>query len=79
MTLLTADPMVRRVHSGETSRGSACRSSPPLGAEWALVSEGVQTMRTLLEVTSDGDIVEDGETYALFAFDPESLGEGPIE
>jgi len=39
----------------------------------------VQTVRTLLEVTSDGDVVDDGETYALFAFDPEALGEGPIE
>ena len=36
--------------------------------------EGVQTMRMLLEITSDGDITDDGETYALFAFDPEGTG-----
>ena len=36
-------------------------------------------MRVMLEVTSDGDIVDDGVTYTLFDFDPESLGDDPIE
>ena len=36
-------------------------------------------MRKLLEITSDGDIIDDGEIYALFPFDPESLGDNPIE
>ena len=36
-------------------------------------------MQRLLEITSDGDIVEDGEIYSLFHFDPESLGDDPIE
>lgn len=37
-------------------------------------------MRELLEITSDGDIIgDDGEVYTLFAFDPEALGEEPLE
>jgi hypothetical protein len=36
-------------------------------------------MQTLLEITSDGDIVDDGETYALFSCDPEALSDDPIE
>jgi hypothetical protein len=36
-------------------------------------------MRMLLEITSDGDITDDGETYALFDFDPEALSNDPIE
>jgi len=36
-------------------------------------------MRLLYEITSDGDIVDDGETYALFSFDPEALSSDPIE
>ena len=36
-------------------------------------------MRALSEITSDGDIMDDGETYALFDFDPESLGDDPVE
>ena len=36
-------------------------------------------MRLLFEITSDGDIIDDGEIYALFHFDPESLGDDPIE
>ena len=36
-------------------------------------------MRVMLEVTSDGDIVHDGGTYPLFDFDPESLGDDPME
>jgi hypothetical protein len=36
-------------------------------------------MSVMFEITSDGDIVEDGETYALFPFDPESLGDDPFE
>ena len=40
---------------------------------------GEATMRKLLEITSDGDIIDDGEIYALFPFDPESLGDNPID
>ena len=36
-------------------------------------------MRRLHEITSDGDIVDDGEIYALFDFDPEALSSYPIE
>jgi hypothetical protein len=37
-------------------------------------------MRTLLEITDDGDIVdENGESHSLFPCDPESLGNDPIE
>ena len=30
--------------------------------------EGEATMRRLLEITPDGDIIDDGEIYALFPF-----------
>ena len=36
-------------------------------------------MRVVCEITSDGDIVDDGVTYAQFDFDPESLGDDLIE
>lgn len=36
-------------------------------------------MRALFEITPDGDIIDDGEIYALFRFDPEALVEDPIE
>jgi hypothetical protein len=36
-------------------------------------------MRTTLEITSEGDIIDDCVTYALFEFDPESLGDDPLE
>ena len=36
-------------------------------------------MQRLLEITSDGDIIDDGEIYALFDFDPEALSSDPIE
>jgi len=36
-------------------------------------------MPLLFEITSEGDIIEDGEIYALFHFDPEALGDDPIE
>ena len=36
-------------------------------------------MRVMSEITSDGDIFEDGEIYALFDFDPEALSNDPIE
>jgi hypothetical protein len=48
-------------------------------AEWARGAESEVSMQTLLEITSDGDIIDDGETYTLFAYDPESLGDDPIE
>jgi hypothetical protein len=37
-------------------------------------------MRMLHEITSDGDIIDDnGEAHSLFAFDPEALGDDPVE
>jgi hypothetical protein len=37
-------------------------------------------MRTLLEITPDGDIIdENGESRSLFQYDPESLGDDPVE
>jgi hypothetical protein len=36
-------------------------------------------MRVMFEITSEGDIIDDGVTYALFEFDPESLGDDPLE
>jgi hypothetical protein len=39
-------------------------------------------MRRLLEITSDEDIIDDGEIYVLpddrFDFDPEEFGNAPI-
>ena len=36
-------------------------------------------MQRLFEITSDGDIIDDGEVYSLYSFDPESLGDEPSE
>ena len=36
-------------------------------------------MRLLFEITSDGDIIDDGEMYALYHFDPEALSDDPVE
>ena len=36
-------------------------------------------MRPMSEVTSDGDIIEDGEIYALFDFDLEALSIDPLD
>jgi hypothetical protein len=36
-------------------------------------------MRRLLEITPDGDVIDDGEIYALVPFDPESLSDYPFE
>ena len=36
-------------------------------------------MWRLLEITSDGDIIDDGEIHVLFDFDPEAVGNDPIE
>ena len=36
-------------------------------------------MRLLFEITSDGDIIDDGEIYSLFNFDPEALSSEVIE
>jgi hypothetical protein len=49
-------------------------------ARWAPIAKGERTMRGLDEITQDGDIIsDDGEVYSLFTYDPESLGEEPIE
>jgi hypothetical protein len=44
-----------------------------------MIHEGPAFMRRLLEITSDGDIIDDGEIYALFEFDPEALSVDPVE
>ena len=37
-------------------------------------------MLGLSEITLDGDIIgDDGEVYTLFSYDPEALGEEPLE
>ena len=37
-------------------------------------------MPGLLEITPDGEIIgDDGEAYSLFSFDPESLGDEPLD
>ena len=36
-------------------------------------------MRTLWEITPDGELVDDGEIQPLFPFDPEAVHEDPIE
>jgi hypothetical protein len=36
-------------------------------------------MRMLLEITSDGGIIDDGEIYDLFDFDPEAVSNDPLE
>jgi hypothetical protein len=36
-------------------------------------------MHLLVGITSEGDIIEDGEIYALYHFDPEALSDDPIE
>ena len=33
----------------------------------------------MFEITSEGDLIDDGEIYALFSFDPEALSNDPIE
>ena len=33
----------------------------------------------MFEITSEGDLIDDGEIYALFSFDPEALSTDPIE
>jgi hypothetical protein len=36
-------------------------------------------MRPMSEITSDGDIIEDGEIHPLFDFDPEALSDDPLD
>ena len=36
-------------------------------------------MSVMFEITSDGDLIDDGEIYALFSLDPEALSNDPIE
>ena len=37
-------------------------------------------MRMMLDLTDEGDLIdENGERHPLFHFDPESLGNDPIE
>jgi hypothetical protein len=40
---------------------------------------GEATMQLLFEITSDAEIIVDGEVYALFDFDPEALSNDPVE
>jgi hypothetical protein len=53
---------------------------PVARSRWAPGAKGEHTMRGLLEITADGDIIsDDGEVHTLFSFDPESLGDEPLE
>jgi len=36
-------------------------------------------MLVVFEITSDGDIMDDGEIHALYDFDPEALSYDPVE
>ena len=36
-------------------------------------------MRLLFEITSEGEIIDDGNIYPLYHFDPEALSDEPIE
>ena len=37
-------------------------------------------MRIMLDLTDEGDVIdENGVSHPLFSFDPESLGDDPIE
>jgi hypothetical protein len=60
------------------SRVSAHKSNPPLAPSRRAPRKEV-AMRVMLEITSEGDIIDDGVTYALFELDPESLGDDPLE
>ena len=60
-------------------RGAAANESGPPRAKQARITERKATMRAMFEITSEGDLVDDGEIYALFSFDPEALGIDPIE
>ena len=48
-------------------------------AEWTRLRERLLPMQKLFEITFDGDISDDWETHPLFVYDPESLGDDPIE
>ena len=65
----------------QTKRHADWRMSgwPASLAEWVRVRERPSSMHTLLEITLDGDISDDGEIYALFDFDPEALSSDPVE
>ena len=42
--------------------------------------KGRVPMRIMLELTDDGDVIdENGESHSLFHYDPESLGNDPVE
>ena len=63
---------------GQTSWTAANESRPP-PRQASAYHEKEAAMRAMCEITSDGDVVDDGETYALFSFDPEALSNDPIE
>ena len=48
-------------------------------AEWTRLKERSLPMQRLFEITFDGDIFDDWEIHPLFVYDPESLGDDPIE
>jgi hypothetical protein len=50
-----------------------------LRAKQARITERKAAMRAMFEITSEGDLVDDGEIYALFSFDPEALSNDLIE
>jgi hypothetical protein len=71
--------MTSSLFPDKTSRGSSQVGVTRLGAERARSRERPPLMQKLLEITSDGDIIEDGEIRSLFHFDPDSLSDDPIE
>jgi hypothetical protein len=36
-------------------------------------------VQLLFEITSDGEIIDDGQIFALFDFDPEAMSDDPVE
>ena len=36
-------------------------------------------MRTLQEITSDAELIDEGEIQPLYRFDPEAVDEDPVE
>ena len=45
----------------------------------APIAKGERTMRGLMDITPEGDIIaDDGEVHSLFSYDPEAL-EDPLD
>jgi hypothetical protein len=62
--------------SGSRTRA---RPSSACGADQARTAKGRAIMRMLLEITPEGAIIDDGEVYDLYDFDPEAVSNDPLE